>query len=254
MRFFAGPNETTSRSEIPRFLYVVNRTANKSDVWVFDGHKEETRMKSLIIIGARGAGREVYVTACNDLRYGKDYVVKGFLDGKKDALDGLLEYPPILSSVEDYHPQPNDVFTCALGDPKWRKYYAEIIERKGGEFITLIDKGARIGRNVKIGKGCIIRNFVDLSADISIGDFVYIQPLSIIGHDCIIGDYCHLNCYSFMGGFCHLEDMATIHTGGKVLPHVKIGTASIVGAGAVVVKSVAANKTVVGNPAYVFEY
>lgn len=57
-----------------------------------------------------------------------------------------------------------------------------------------------------------------------------------------------------MGGFCHLEDMATIHTGGKVLPHVKIGTASIVGAGAVVVKSVAANKTVVGNPAYVFEY
>ena len=74
VRFFAGPNETTSRSEIPRFLYVVNRTANKSDVWVFDGHKEETLMKNLIIIGARGAGREVFVTACNDLRYGKDFV------------------------------------------------------------------------------------------------------------------------------------------------------------------------------------
>ena len=38
---FLGPNETTSRGEMPRFLYVVTKTTNKSDVWVFDGH--ETR-------------------------------------------------------------------------------------------------------------------------------------------------------------------------------------------------------------------
>ena len=42
-------------------------------------------MKNLIIIGARGFGREYH----NGLKlrddYGKDVIIKGFLDDKKDA-------------------------------------------------------------------------------------------------------------------------------------------------------------------------
>ena len=59
-------------------------------------------MKHLIIIGARGAGRETFLTATKSFGYGHEFDIKGFLDGKTDALDGLPGYPPILSSVESY--------------------------------------------------------------------------------------------------------------------------------------------------------
>ena len=102
-------------------------------------------MKHLIIIGARGAGREAYDRAPSFCGYGTEFDIKGFLDDKADALDGMPGYPPILSSVEDYSPKPDEVFICALGDPHWRQVYADKILRKGGEFISLIDKTATIG-------------------------------------------------------------------------------------------------------------
>ena len=44
-------------------------------------------MKKLLIIGARGWGREVYGMLPSCLGYGTEFQVKGFLDDKSDALD-----------------------------------------------------------------------------------------------------------------------------------------------------------------------
>ena len=54
-------------------------------------------MKNLLIIGARGFGREVYNTALESVGYEKEFIVKGFLDGKSDALNGYEGYPPIIN-------------------------------------------------------------------------------------------------------------------------------------------------------------
>ena len=98
-------------------------------------------MKHLIIIGARGWGREIYAAVRNTKAYqDQEYDVKGFLDDKTDALDGLKgDFPPILGSVESYEVQPDDVFFCAMGDSQWRKHYAEMISSKGGRFISVIN-------------------------------------------------------------------------------------------------------------------
>ena len=211
-------------------------------------------MKHLLIIGARGAGRETFFTATNSLGYDKEFDVKGFLDGKRDALDGYSSYPPILASVEDYVVKEDDVFICALGDPKWREYYVNIILKKGGQFLTLIDKRASIGTNAKIGIGCVIREFAVVSCDVTIGDYVYVQPFSDMGHDAVIGDYCHLNTYAFMGGYSKLEDYAIIHTHGALMPHKTLGREGIIGAGSVAIRNVKEGTTVVGNPAKRLKY
>ena len=78
-------------------------------------------MKNLLIIGARGFGREVYSLAKEAQGYHKEFVVKGFLDDKADALNGMGNYPPIIDSVEHYLPEEDDVFVCALGDVVDRK-------------------------------------------------------------------------------------------------------------------------------------
>lgn len=206
-------------------------------------------MKQLLIIGARGWGREVYNMLPGCLGYQTEFEVKGFLDDKKDALDGMEGYPEIISSVEDYFPQDNDVFVCALGDVHWKKHYADIILSRKGCFIKIIHKTASIGRNTKLGKGCIITESVGISCDVSIGDFVTFQAYSIVGHDAQIGDFCHLGCRSFMGGCSVIGNETTIQTSSIIIPHVKVGNNSMIGAGAVVIKKVKDGDTVYGNPA-----
>ncbi len=206
-------------------------------------------MKNLIIIGARGWGREVFGMLPDCLGYGTEFVVKGFLDDKVDALDNYSDYPPIIDSVEHYEPQENDVFVCALGEPKWKRYYAEIMLAKGGEFINIIHKTASIGKNTMLGQGCIFSKEVSVSCDISIGNFVTLQRLTTIGHDVTIGDYCNLGSMLAVCGFASIGQETTVYPGSIILPHLSVGDKCIIGAGSVVVCKVKDCTTVFGNPA-----
>lgn len=206
-------------------------------------------MKRLMIIGARGFGREIYNLATECEGYGRDFVVAGYLDDKSDALDGYEGYPSILGSVEDCNVGADDVFICALGDVRYKRKYVQMILDKGGEFMSLIHPTAYISRNVKMGTGCIVSRNALVSCDVTLGDFVTIQPFSDLGHDARVGNFSHLNTYAFLGGFAEIGEMVTIHTGGKVLPHKKVGNNATVGAGSVVIRNVKEGITVFGMPA-----
>lgn len=211
-------------------------------------------MKELLIIGARGWGREVYNMLPHCIGYETEFSVKGFLDDKSDALDGKPGYPSIISSVEDYQPQPNDVFVCALGDAHWKKHYAEIILAKGGKFINIIHETVVTERNSTIGNGCILFKQVFISCDSQIGDFVTMQPYCAIGHDSSIGNYCYLGSRVFISGGVVIGESTEVHTNAIILPSVKVGNNCMVAAGAVVVRKVKDGTTVYGNPAKVFKY
>lgn len=210
-------------------------------------------MKQLLIVGARGWGREIYGMLPDCIGYGTEFIVKGFLDDKKDALDGKPGYPPIVDSVENYHIEPDDVFVCALGDVRYRKYYSELILNRGGNFISSVHNTATIGPNSTIGKGCVVFDHVAISCDIRIGDFVALQSYAIVGHDCEINHYSHLGTRSFMGGYSKVGSLSTLQTNSVLLPHVTVGNGCQVGAGAVVIKKVKDGDTVYGNPAKVLK-
>ena len=102
--------------------------------------------------------------------------------------------------------------------------------------------GVRIGKNVFLGKYCIIDDtFPEL---ITIEDNVIISfGATIITHDdsrSIVAPV-RINKEAFLG------------TRSVILPGVIIGEKSIVGAGAVVTKDVPVNSTVVGSPAHVIK-
>jgi hypothetical protein len=151
-------------------------------------------MKNLIIIGARGYGREVYNWATQCKEFNKDWIIKGFLDDNSDALNNM-DYPiSIISSVEEYVIEKNDVFICALGDVRYKKKYVELMLSKGGVFINLIHPTAQINNFSKIGKGIIICPFCAISNEVIIGNFVTLQGFSAIGHDA--------KCLLFYGWLC----------------------------------------------------
>lgn len=210
-------------------------------------------MKNLFIVGARGFGREVFISALDSKGYGTEFEIAGFLDDDEHALDGLDGYPPIVDSVENYVPKKNDVFITALGDVEAKKKYSNIILKKGGVFISLIHKGRMIPPSSSIGKGCIIMRDVGISTNVKIGDFASIMVQCVIGHDAKIGSWSHISPFIFMGGKSEIKENVQLYVRSTILPGITIGKNSIVGAGSVVFKNVDEETTVFGNPAKVIQ-
>jgi len=211
-------------------------------------------MKNLIIIGARGYGREVHDLAKQCSGFKTEYILKGFLDDKSDALNGFENYPEIISPVEIYEIQQDDVFVCALGSVKWKKHYVELILSKGGRFINLIHPSTIFNTNVVIGNGVIVFMNSNISNDCVIGDFVTLQGFIGLGHDTKIGKWSHLNAYSFTGGFTVLEEEVCLNTRATVLPNVIVKKGATVGASSLVIKNVKEGITVFGVPAKKIEF
>ena len=205
-------------------------------------------MKQLIIIGAGGMGRTIYSNALEGIGYGDRYVVKGFIDDNLRALDGFPNYPPILDTIKDYNPQQDDVFVSSIGGASRRPCMEEIIGR-GGEFMELIHKTARIYNNAKLGKGNFIGAYSVIGNDAEIGDYNMIQAYSVIGHDAKVGCWNRIDTHVTCVGGIVIEDEVNIHTSAVISHGVTVGSGAHVGALSFVIRKVKAGTTVCGNPA-----
>lgn len=205
-------------------------------------------MKHLIIIGAGGMGRTFYSNALESVGYGEVFDVKGFIDDNINALDGFPNYPPLISSIKDYQPQADDVFVSSIGGASRRPCMEEIIAR-GGEFMELIHKTARIYTNVKLGKGNFIGAYTVIGNDAVVGDYNMIQAYTVIGHDAHIGSWNRIDTHVTCVGGTIVEDDVNIHTGAVISHNVKVESGAHVGACSFVIKKVKAGTTVMGNPA-----
>ena len=129
---------------------------------------------------------------------------------------------------------------------------------------TLMGDNASIREQCRIGKNCIISRHVSINYNTIIGDFTKIMDNTHITGNMEIGSQVFISVLvattndSSMGlkgydeGFIKgpfIEDYVAIGAGANILPGVRIGTGSIVGAGAVVTKDVPPKKLVMGIPA-----
>ena len=209
-------------------------------------------MKNLIIIGAGGMGRTVFSNALESRGYGEEFVIKGFLDDNLRALDGYEGYPPILGTIRDYQPRPDDVFVSSIGSAA-RRPCMEMIIARGGEFIELIHQTARIYRNARLGKGNFIGAYSIVGNDAVIGDYNMIQSYTVIGHDARVGSWNRLDTHVTCVGGIVIEDETNIHTGAVINHGVTVGTGARIGALSFVIRKVKPGTTVCGNPAKLFE-
>ena len=205
-------------------------------------------MKNLIIIGAGGMGRTIHDIAKESLGYGTEFIIKGFIDDNVNALQGFPNYPPVLETISDYIPMPEDVFTFSIGGDS-RRVCIENMIKKGAEFINLIHQTARIGTNVKIGRGNIIAAFTTLGADCLIGDYNMIQSYTVIGHDAEIGNFNRIDTHVTCVGGIRIKNDTCIHTSAVINHKVTVEDKAKVGACSFVIRKVKAGETVLGVPA-----
>lgn len=213
-------------------------------------------MKHLIIIGARGWGREVYAAAKGTKAYREgEFDIKGFLDSKADAFVGLRgTYPPILCAPEAYEIQEDDVFFVAMGEPKWRKHFAEIMEAKGAKFMSIISDDARINETAVIGDGSFVGGVSIISDNVTLGKHTLVHSFSTIGHDTKVGNYSSIFSYVFMAGDTEVGECTSLCPKCMIIPHKKVGSNAVVAANSVVMRNVADGLHVMGNPAKKIEF
>jgi len=106
-----------------------------------------------------------------------------------------------------------------------------------------VDAFVYIEEGVIIGDQCKIRPFVFIPTGVKIGNRVFIGPGVMFTND----------KYPKCEGEWELlettiEDDVSIGAGAIILPGIKIGKGSLIGAGSVVTKDVPAGSTVIGNP------
>ena len=204
-------------------------------------------MNDLIIVGASGFGREVawLVERINAKTH--EWKLIGFLDDNPDVAGKTIDGYPVLGSCDKASDYPEAYFVCAIGSSKIRK---SVIEKLGKvNFATLIDPSVLISDRVTVGEGTVICAGNIITVDIFIGKHVIVNLDCTIGHDAVLHDFVTLYPSVNVSGITEIGECSEIGTGAQIIQMKKIGSNTIVGAGAVVVKDIPDMCTVVGNPA-----
>jgi sugar O-acyltransferase (sialic acid O-acetyltransferase NeuD family) len=206
-------------------------------------------MKKIAIIGAGGFGREVKMLIDHINQKDEQFEIQGFYDDKH--YDHDINGVPYLGKIEKINEVDHPLcITVAIGDPRTKKKIVESINNPNIEFPTLIHPSVIIGQdNTKIGKGNIICAGVIITVDIEIEDFVILNLSCTVGHDTKIKNYSSFMPTVNISGEVIINDSVYVGTGAKIINLLEIGENTIVGAGAVVYKSLPANCTAVGIPA-----
>lgn len=222
--------------------------------------------KKLIIMGAGAFARET-LWAVNEPKEGfGSYSVIGFLDddlsktntpvlpGSAGIITRNLKILGSLDSLLNSGFTDFEYILPAIGTTDIKKIFTERILKYNCKLPgPVIHRSVEIGHDNIIGDGTIIAANSSITCNISIGRQVNINLNCTVGHDVIIEDYCNLSPDVNLSGNVHLSEGVTIGTGAVILPKVKIGSWSIIGAGTVVTKDIPPFSTAVGIPARIIK-
>lgn len=137
----------------------------------------------------------------------------------------------------------------AVGDNRLRDKLSSKVISLGFELINAISINAFLSPSVKLGYGIAIMPGAVLNVDVQVGNNVIINTGAGVDHDCVLETGCHVAPGCFLAGNVVVGKGTFLGVGCNVIPKVKIGEWSVVGAGAVVTKDLPPYSMAVGVPA-----
>lgn len=209
-------------------------------------------MNNIAIYGAGGFGREVQfmIDQINKSSEAKWNFIGYFDDGVPEGT--LINGFKVLGRMEELNQYTDSLAVVfAIANPQIKRKVISSVTNQLVNFPKLIHPNVLLGPEdyLKIGEGAIITAGNMITVNIEIGKHVILNLGCTVGHDTIIKDYCSFMPSVNISGEVVIEECVYVGTGAKIINQLSIGENTIVGAGAVVSKSLPSNCTAVGVPA-----
>lgn len=203
-----------------------------------------------MVYGTGGHGRETALLVDTLARTAGGAPLVGYLDDDPTQHGRQFGGVTVLGNDAVLREHPGH-FAVALGigNPHTRQAVVSRIRPWVREFPILIHPAVPAFDRVFLGEGTQLHAGTIVTTDIEIGAFVILNRHVDISHDCVLGDFATLAPAVTLTGAVTVERGADLGARATVLPGLRIGAWSRVGAGAVVTRDVAASDTVVGVPA-----
>ena len=182
--------------------------------------------------------------------------IAGIIDVNPKLLGALILGVPVLGGDELVSGFANDAICLvngvgSVGLPTRRQKLFEKFKRLGYKFAKVIHPTAVVASDTVVDEGGQIMAGAVIQPGCRIGSNAIINTRASIDHDCVIGDHCHIAPGVTLSGGVSVSTGVHIGTGATVIQNIRIGSVSLVGAGALVLKDVPPFTTVIGSPAKV---
>lgn len=207
-------------------------------------------MERVAIIGAGAHAREVLDVFEALNAAAPRYDVLGFLVDAAFGSPGMVVHEkPVLGDLRWFERHGAEARAiCAIGAPELRRRVVERARAHGARFTNAIHPATLRSRWLTLGEGVVIFAGCTISNQVAIGDHAALSFGCNLSHDTQLGAYATLAPGVRCAGGVVCEDGCAIGTGASVIPRIRLGAWSIVGAGAAVIRDVPPNSTVVGVP------
>lgn len=209
---------------------------------------EDTQFSNseIVVLGAGGLAREI--VSWQKIS-GENMKIVGYMDDFYDPMVGTTNGLNIIGKIDFSVFKGNQEAICAIADCDKKQSIFEQANIYNKKFKEYIHNTCLIGERSVIGAGLVLLPYAIISCDAKIGDLVFINNGSQIGHDVIIGNYTSIMANVDIGGRAIIGNNVFIGSNAVILPGVKIPDNTRIGAGSVVLKSIKHVGTYFGNPA-----
>ncbi len=209
--------------------------------------------KKLYLIGAGDLGREMESWLELLPNFHQKWEIKGYIDQNPNALQGYPSDYIIVGDPLNFDFSPDDNVLICITDPMSKQQLASKLKDKV-KFFSYIAPNAILCKYVTLGNGVVICPNSCISTNVQIGDFVYINSGTQIGHDSIISSFCSIMSHVDLGGHVKLGERVFIGTNATIIPGKTVDKDIIIGTGSIVIKNLKIKGTYFGNPATLVEY
>jgi len=207
--------------------------------------RAEMSHKTVYVIGAGGHAKVVIGTL---LALGR--TVSGLFDDDPQKWGRIILGVPVLGPIEAAREfSGKGTFVVGIGDNARRKALVENLE--DFEWEILIHPRSFVDPSVRVGAGTVVFAGAVVQPEVTLGAHSIVNTGATVDHDCKVSSYVHLAPGVHLAGGVEVGEGAMLGVGSSVLPNVRIGRWSVVGAGAVVIRDLPSHVVAIGVPAKV---
>lgn len=207
--------------------------------------------KKLVIVGTGEFGEIAY----EYFTYDSEYAVAAFAVEKKFRSENTLRDLPIVDfevMETKFPPSEYDVFVAItyVQLNRARKRLYTVCKDKGYHCASYVSSHAFVWHDVKIGENTFIFEDNTVQYHVCIGNNVVLWSGNHIGHRSVIEDDCWLTSHVVVSGFCRIGKGSFIGVNATLGDNVTIPYDTVLGAGALTVKSLTEpGRVYIGSPA-----